>query len=527
MAPRRKAPAKTDQADTTDADATPSTSQMVLRSRPGEKRKLPAPKVEAKRSRKTTPKCQPEPEKSSPKAGTGHFSQLPIELLANVLEYLNINDLISMEFVNRRCYKVARQYVWPKITALDHETLIKNTRMPELDLVNTRFHMRRWYIYKKKRQPINDKFVKLILSRTNLIKLDLACYPEHLTYNLGSFAYMAPALKHLDLSLIQLTNKSLKTIARYCQQLEVVILEQCFTNNRAENGLSVFFTKLKKLKILNLAENNRFYGDSLKDVTPGLKYLSIANCYNVQSAVLDQLSLRVPNLEALIIDNHDGIRANSVNIWLTRFKKLKLLELSNVCNQAGEHEPLDFRHLKDLEMLTGVYNPQFKESTFVSLRNSPKLRSLDITFSRWMTPIGLEELCKLKQLRCLNLFHSTFYGNDGTVNIKPLFTELQLEYLNLNDCHQFNKYHVASGLYHNKTLKVCELVSPIKMYKEIFHHLYTEHPNKPNGPELTVVVEKMTNLRKIPSWMNAVRYDNPADRAAFTNTRDWRHIYPA
>lgn len=134
---------------------------------------------------------------------------------------------------------------------------------------------------------------------------------------------MAPELTTLNLSSIRLTNNSLRTIARYCPLLEEVCFEQCFSDGKIEQGLEALFTKCPKIVYLNLAENNKLYGDSFAYIPTQLLYLNLANCYNLNANAIGLIADRAKNLETLILENYDNAAVANFNVWLGKLTKLR------------------------------------------------------------------------------------------------------------------------------------------------------------------------------------------------------------
>lgn len=242
----------------------------------------------------------------------------------------------------------------------------------------------------------------MIFSRAKITSLDLSVYHSTLTYQISSLFTMVPQLSVLNLSFIRLTNNSLRTVARYCPLLEEVAFEQCFCDGKVEQGLETLFTKCHHIKYLNLAENNKLYGESFAYIPSGLLYLNLANCYNVNANAIGSLAESATNLETLILENYDNAAVSNFNSWLGKLKKLKYLEVSNIF--MGQDFPsLDFSNFQELEMLCLRYNTLVNAASLRTLQHCPKLKAIDLRFGSQFDNSALDLLKKCKNLQYCNL----------------------------------------------------------------------------------------------------------------------------
>uniref|UniRef100_A0AC34GWV3 F-box domain-containing protein n=1 Tax=Panagrolaimus sp. ES5 TaxID=591445 RepID=A0AC34GWV3_9BILA len=404
----------------------PKESKYWMRSMKSESQTAAAPKKSRKQTSKNAKQVKP-PETAM------LLTDLPNEILGKITGFLSFDDLFRLERVNKRIRAVVTAYTWPQKHTLDHESIIFNTDYPKISLAEERsyfrFNQRRNYF---KRHNVNNKSIKMVFSRAKINNLDLSIYHSTLTYQVSSSFTMVPHLNVLNLSFIRLTNNSLRTIARYCPLLEEISFEQCFCDGKVEQGLEVLFTKCPNIKYLNLAENNKLYGDSFSYIPSGLLHLNLANCYNVNANAIGALAESAMNLETLILENYDNAAVANFNSWLGKLKKLRFLEVSNIF-MGQDYPSLDFSNFQELEMLCLRYNTLVNAASLKTLQHCPNLQAIDLRFGNQFDNSALDLLKKCKSLQYCN-----FSNWSQLSNVVDFVKHLKLQYIAINDCREIN-----------------------------------------------------------------------------------------
>uniref|UniRef100_A0A914Y7V1 F-box domain-containing protein n=1 Tax=Panagrolaimus superbus TaxID=310955 RepID=A0A914Y7V1_9BILA len=439
----------------------PKESKYWMRSMKSESHIAVPPKKSRKQTSKNAKQVKP-PETAM------LLTDLPNEILGKISEYLSFDDLFRLERVNKRIRAVVTSYTWPQKHTLDHESIIYNTMYPKISLAEERIYFRNQRRNCFKRHNVNDKSIKMIFSRAKIYNLDLSIYHSTLTYQVSSSFSMVPQLNVLNLSFIRLTNNSLRTIARYCPLLEEVFFEQCFCDGKVEQGLEVLFTKCPNIKYLNLAENNKLYGDSFSCIPSGLLYLNLANCYNVNANAIGALAESAMNLETLILENYDNAAVANFNSWLGKLKKLKYLEVSNIF-MGQDYPSLDFSNFQELEMLCLRYNTLVNAVSLKTLQHCPKLKAIDLRFGQQFDNSALELLQKCKSLQYCN-----FSNWAQLSNVVDFVKHLKLQYFAINECREISADTVHKLLTECVSLRYVELLGLNIDYQKVLSNAFKQ-----------------------------------------------------
>jgi hypothetical protein len=458
----------------------PKESKYWMRSMKSDSQTVIAPK----RSRKQTSKNV---KQDKPAEATMLFTNLPNEILGKIAGYLSFDDLFRLERVNKRIHSVVTSYTWPQKHSLTHEDVILNTDYPKISLAEERnchrFNQRRVLF---KRHNITNKSIKTVFSRATIRKLDLSIYHSKLTYQVSTSFAMVPQLNVLNLSFIRLTNNSLRTIARYCPLLEEVSFEQCFCDGKVEQGLETLFINCPNITYLNLAENNKLYGESFAHIPAGLLYLNLANCYNVNATAIGALAESAQSLETLILENYDNAAVSNFNTWLGKLKKLRFLEVSNIF-MGQDYPSLDFSNFHELEMLCLRYNTLVNAASLKTLQHCPKLKAIDLRFGNQFDNTALDILKRCKALQYCN-----FSNWAQLTDVVDFAKQLKLRYLAINDCREVSADVVHKLLTECVSLEYLEILGLNLNYHEVIPNALKEFCS-PRSTVLNLAVTQHAN----------------------------------
>ncbi|KAG7568096.1 Leucine-rich repeat [Arabidopsis thaliana x Arabidopsis arenosa] len=245
--------------------------------------------------------------------------------------------------------------------------------------------------------------------------------------------------------------------------------------------------KLKYLEILDLS-SNAFD----KSIFPFLNAVTSLTTLILHDNSVTDLSIKelknLTNLELLDLsgnDFHGSIPA------LTHLKSLKALDLSTnyYSSSMGSMDLQDLKNLTNLEVLGLAENNLGGPIPIEVVCRMKNLRELDLKQNRF---VGQLPLCfgSLKKLRVLDLSSNQLSGN-----LPSIFSRLEsLEYLSLLD-NNFTSLFSLNPLTNLTKLKVLKLSST--SHKVQVETGSTWHPNF----QLRVVILRSCNLENIPSFL--------------------------
>ncbi|XP_069136022.1 putative RNA-binding protein EEED8.10 isoform X1 [Argopecten irradians] len=253
---------------------------------------------------------------------------------------------------------------------------------------------------------LTDSILNSLLLRCGvyLRALDLSASSKLLTdLCADSIGANCPNLTVINVSGVNVTDVSLRTIAQACPKLKDFVQQSSFYVG--DKGLTWLFQGCASLERVDLESNARIIGDCFHSVPTTLKFLNLTHCTKLTDLGIRKICLRCKHLTELYISHCKSLTDQSLVNITQNLKRLK------VFNLEGSYSQITPLGLKKIEQLVCLEEVSFAQNSAVDDEvltqcavGCPNLTCVDVSACyQHVTDRGIQALTRCSDLLNLNI----------------------------------------------------------------------------------------------------------------------------
>ncbi|XP_031560839.1 uncharacterized protein LOC116296873 [Actinia tenebrosa] len=391
------------------------------------------------------------------------ISDLNDDILILIFSYLQLKDKIHIERVCTR-WKCLLLKVWPSVTHLDFKNLFS--------------------LYKG---GLTDDILLGIFRRgcKNLTSLDLSASPFLLTeFAVHCIAKHCKNLREINITGVEVSTSSLKTLSKECSKLEKLVLRRCY--QAGEKGFWWIFKQCTNLKHIDISDNKRLSGKCFFMLSDTVESLILSHCSRLTDSSGAFIGTRCKNLKYIDISECLSLTDTGVRDIIQGCPKIEEFYFKKCPKTVTTHGLSVLSRLNHLVVLDLSLCDAVDDQILLLLgQSSIHLKSLNIEgcFGN-ITDTGLQALITCHTLETLNI---SYVDEITDVSISQLARNGSIQTFVARACSGLSDDVVRSLLCHCTNLTTLDMSGSINITDISLNHL-TEYYTSSQRPVLTFII---------------------------------------